>query len=106
MRSSARASELAIRGREIERHLEHGIAAQGIGVVAVLVARRDHQQTKPDDVSERVRDLVGRARVLDAGGDAVGDAKPLLDFAQNHNAAVRRQQAAVEFGDDCLAANR
>jgi hypothetical protein len=35
-----------------------------------------------------------------------GDAKPLLDLAQNHNAAIRRQQAAVEFDVDCLAANR
>jgi hypothetical protein len=53
-----------------------------------------------------VRDLVARARVLDAGGHAIGDAKPLLDLAQNHNAAVRRQQATIEIDDDCLAANR
>jgi len=46
------------------------------------------------------------ARVLDAGSHALGDAKPLRDLAQNHNAAVRRQQAAVEFDDDCLAASR
>ena len=55
------------------------------GVVAVFIARRDHQQPKADDVGERVRDLVRRARVLDAGGHAIGDAKPLLDLAQNQN---------------------
>ena len=59
-------TQFAIRRREIERHLEHGIAAQTGGVVAVFVARRDHQQPKADDVGERVRDLIGRARVFDA----------------------------------------
>jgi len=34
------------------------------------------------------------------------DAKALLDLAQHQDAAVRRQQTGVEFGDNCLAANR
>ena len=99
-------TQLAIRWRQIERHLEHRIGAQGIGVVAVFVARRDHQQPKADDVGEAVGDRLGRARVHDAGGQAIGDAKALLDLAQNQNAAVRRQQTAVEFGDDRLAGDR
>ena len=99
-------AQLAIRRRQIERHLEHGIAAQGIGVVAVLVARSDHQQPKTNDVGEAMRDLVGRARVLDAGGHAIGDPKALLDLAQHQNATVRRQQTSVEFGHDRLAGNR
>jgi hypothetical protein len=37
-----------------------------------------------------VRDLVRRARVGDAGGHAIGDAKTLLDLAQNQNPTVRR----------------
>ncbi len=37
---------------------------------------------------------------------AIGDAKALFDLAQNQNAAVRRQQTAIEFGDDCLAGDR
>ena len=93
-------------GDKIERHLEHGIAAQIGGVVAVFVARRDHQQSKANDVGEAVRDLIGRTRVFDAGGQAIGDAKALLDLAQHQNAAVRRQQTTVEFGDDGLAGNR
>jgi len=36
-----------------------------------------------------VRDLVRRARVDEAGGHAIGDAKALLDLAQNHNPAIR-----------------
>ena len=99
-------TQLAIGRRQIERHLEHRIAAQRTGVVAVFVACRDHQQPKTDDVGERVRDLIRRARVFDAGGHAIGDAKALLDLAQNQNAAVRRQQTAIEFGDDSLAGNR
>ena len=83
-----------------------GSPRRRIGVVAVFVARRDHQQPKADDVGERVRDLVRRARVFDAGGHAIGDAKALLDLAQNQNPAVRRQQTAIEFGDDRLAGNR
>ncbi len=35
-------TQFTIRWRQIERHLEHRLAAQRVGVVAVLVARRDH----------------------------------------------------------------
>ena len=98
-------AQFAIRRRKIERHLEHRIAAKTGGVVAVFIARRDHQQPKADDVGERVRDQIRRARVFDARRYAVGDAKALLHLAQNHNPPIRRQQTAVEFGDDCLAGN-
>ena len=96
-------AQLPIEGRKIERHLEHRIAAQRIGVVAVLVAGADHQQSKTDDVRQAVRDLIGRARINHAGGEPIGDPKPLFDFAQRQNAAIRRQQAAVEFDHDRLA---
>ena len=96
-------TQFAIRWREIERHLEHGIAAKTGGVVAVFIARRNHQQPKADDVGERVRDLIRHPRVFDTRSHSIGDAKPLLDLAQNKNAAVRRQQTTIEFGDDCLA---
>ena len=48
----------------------------------------------------------GLARIVDAGGQTLGDTQPLLDLAQSQHAAVGRQQAAVEPGDDRLAANR
>jgi hypothetical protein len=35
-----------------------------------------------------VSDLIRRAWVNDAGGHAIGEAKALLDLAQNQNAAV------------------
>ena len=39
-------TQFAIGRRQIERHLEHRIAAQRTGVVSVLVSRRDHQQAE------------------------------------------------------------
>jgi hypothetical protein len=50
-----------------------------------------------------VRDLIGRARIDHAVGEPIGDPKPLFDFAQRQNPAIRRQQAAVEFDHDRLA---
>src|SRR5208282_6067464 len=52
----------------------------------------DHQQAKADDVGQAVRDLIRRARVHQAAGETIGDAKALLHFAQRHNAAVRRRK--------------
>jgi hypothetical protein len=70
------------------RHLEHRIDAKTVGVIAVLVAGGDHQ-AEADDVGESVRDLIGRTRVLDTAGETIGDAQPLLGFAQHQDAAVR-----------------
>ena len=99
-------AQFAIRRRQIERHLEHRIASQTIGVVAVLIARRDHQQPKADDLRQAVGDLIGRAGIDHAGGEPIGDAKALVDLAQRQNAAIRRQQAAVKLDLDALARNR
>ena len=99
-------TQIAVRRRKIMRHLEDRIDAKAVGVVAVLVAPGDHQQAKTNDVGERVRDLLRRTRIDDAGGQAFGDAKTLLDLAQNQHAGVRRQQPAVELGDDLLGPDR
>jgi hypothetical protein len=50
-----------------------------------------------------VGDLIRRARIFDTRSHPIGDAKALLNLAQNKNPTVRRQQTAIEFGDDCLA---
>jgi hypothetical protein len=42
-------AKLAIGRRQIHRHLEQRIVAQARGVVAVLVAGGDHQQSKTND---------------------------------------------------------
>jgi hypothetical protein len=53
-----------------------------------------------------MRNQLWRARVNHAGGEPVGDAKALLNLAQNQNAGVRRQQSTVELDHNSLAANR
>ncbi len=55
------------RNRTATRHLEHGIASQETCVVAVFVARRDHQEPKTNDVGEAVCDLIRRTRIFYAG---------------------------------------
>jgi len=56
-------AQIALRGRRVERHLEHGIAAQCVGVDGVLITGGDHQQPESDDVGEAVRDLLRLARI-------------------------------------------
>ena len=99
-------AQLPIRRRQIERHLEYRVAAQGIGVDPVLVAGADHQQPKPDDVRQAVGDLIGRPRIDHTRGQPIRDPKPLFDFAQRQNAAVRRKQPSIEFGHNGFARNR
>jgi ParB-like chromosome segregation protein Spo0J len=43
------------------------------------------------------------SRLVDAGGEAPGDADSLLDLTQRQQAAIGRDGAAVEAGDDRLA---
>jgi hypothetical protein len=81
-------AQFPIGRREIERHLERGIGPKRIRVVTVLVPRRDHQQAKANDGGERMRDLLGRAWVPNAGGHSLRDALALLDLAQGQNATV------------------
>jgi hypothetical protein len=96
-------TQLPVRRREVERHLEQGIAPQVRGVVAVLVAGRDHQQAKADDVSQGVGDLIGRPRIVDAGGKPISDTQALLDLAERQHPAIGRQQPAIELGHHRLA---
>ena len=98
-------TQVPTRRQPFERQLE-GIAAQAGRVVAVLVAGRDHQHPEADDVGDRVHGAAGIARIVDTGGETVGDFEPLLDRAQNQQTSVGRQPAAVETGDDLFAGNR
>ena len=99
-------AQLALGRRRIHCHLERRVAAKTRGVVAVFVAGADHQQPKANDVGQAVGDLLRRARINQAGGQPIGDAKAPLDLAQRQNPAVRRQQAAIEFDHHRLAARR
>ena len=99
-------TQVALRGQAFERQLEHRIGAQAGRVVAVLVAGGDHQQPEADDVGNRVHGAAGITRIVDAGGETVGHFEPLLDLAQDQQAAVGRQLPAVKAGDNLFALDR
>ena len=99
-------TQVAIRGRQNERHLEHRIAAKTGSVVAVFVAGRDHQLPKANDVGQAVGSAGPAPEDRPCRRRVVGDAKAPLDLAHRQNPAVRRQQATIEFGHDRLAARR
>ena len=90
----------------VEGELEDRVMPQAVGVVAVLVAGRDHQHPEAQDVRDAVPDPLRSARILDAGREPVGNAEPALDLAQRQQAAVGGELPAVEAGDDGLAADR
>jgi hypothetical protein len=46
------------------------------------------------------------ARVRHMAAEHRGNAKPFLDLAQDENAAIRRQLAAIERGCDFFATDR
>ncbi len=73
---------------------------------ALAISSTSAGQAKADNVGKAVRDQLGRARVHHAGGEPIGDAMALLDLAQHQNAAIGREQTAIEFGDDRFAGNR
>jgi hypothetical protein len=98
--------QIFARGQTIESQLEHRIAAQRVGVVAVLVAGGNHQHAKADDLRQAVHYLLRHPRVLQAGRQAVGNTQPAFDLAQGQQTAFRGQPAAVKTGDDGLALYR
>ena len=81
-------TQCAVRRGKVERHLEHRIDAQAARVISILITRRDHHQPEADDVGKAVRDMLGRAWILDAGRQTISHPKTLLDLAQQQNPAV------------------
>jgi len=73
-------------GSFAHRQLEHRVTAQRVGIVAVLVAGRDHQHARADNVVQAVDHPARIARVTEAGCEAGGDGKPLLHLAQRQQA--------------------
>ena len=97
------AHQIATRlGQAATGQLERRIDAQGIEVVAILVATGDGEQPCPDHVGVGMYRARRIARVGQAGGKAIGDPETRLDPAQHQNAPVGRQPAAVEPGAQLL----
>jgi hypothetical protein len=88
----------------LERQLEDRVMPKAVGVVAVLVARRDHQHPEAQDIHDAMPDPLRGARIVDAGREPVGDAEPALNLAQREQAAIGGELPAIKAGDDGLAA--
>ena len=95
-RNSRLRTQIAMVGQPVHRQLEQRIGPQVIGVVAVLVAGGDHQHAKADDLIEPMHDALGRPRVMDAGGEPLGDPQALLDLAQHQQPPIGGHHRAVE----------
>jgi len=61
---------------------------QPAGIVAVLIAGGDHQQAEAQHRGEAVPDPIRRPRIVDAGGEAPGQAEAFLDLTQRQQAAI------------------
>jgi len=62
--------------------------AQAVGVVAVLVARGNHQNPKAQDVGQAVDDASRCPRIGVTGGQAIGDTKAAFDLTQRKHTAI------------------
>ena len=101
-----RAHIVAALRQPADRHLEGGVRAQRVTVVAVRTARRDQQRAVTDHLGKLVPNPVGIARVLQAGGQPFRDLEPLLDGRQQKDTAIRSQPSAVETDMHRLARYR
>ncbi len=77
------------------RHLQDGIDAQGIEVVAVLATAGDGEHPRLDHAVIGVHDAAWIAHVWYVTAEHFGKTEPFLDLAQDENAAIRRQLAAA-----------
>ena len=90
-------TQLAVRRRQVERHLEYRIDAKTVGVVAVLAAGGDHQEAEADDVGESVRDLIRCAPILDTASKSAAVARPRAasgrrrPMTANHHRMLQRR---------------
>ena len=99
-------AQVGVIGQPFHGVLEHRVAAQRVGVVAVLVARGNHQHAKADDLVQAMQHPLRRPRVPEAAGQTSGDAEPLLDLTQRQKTAVGGQQRAIKARLDPPAVDR
>ena len=87
------------------RQLEQGIGAQRVAVVGILVAAGDREHAEAQHRRQRVNHQRRVAPVPDATRQRLGQAEPALSLAQQDQAAVGRDQAALEIGRHLLASH-
>ena len=76
-------AQFVIRGQPPQRQLEHRVAAQRVGIVAVLVTGGDHQHPETDNFGQPMLNPLRRARVLETRRQPVSHADAALDLAQD-----------------------
>ena len=87
------------------RQFEQWIAAQAVAIVGVFVAAGDGEHAEAQHLGHRVVDAIRIAPVAQAPGQMLGQAETALGLAQQQQAAVGRQQSAVETRRHLLAAD-
>ena len=86
-------------------HLERGIGAQRVEVVAVRVAARDGEHTRAHHVGDGMADLSGIAIIREQSGQGVDQAKAPVGGGEQEHTAVRTDRATIERGGDFLLAD-
>jgi hypothetical protein len=84
--------------RPVQRHLEGGIVAQHVAVVAIRVAGHDRQRAKPQDVIKGMRDLAGLSRIVQASRQAVRQVQPPFDVLEQQDTSIGRGAPSVDDG--------
>jgi hypothetical protein len=79
------------------------IGAQRGGIVGILIASGDLVDALTEQIEEGLLDALFETPVLDAGSDALGEAKLLVERCQEEEAAVGGEQAAGEVDLERLA---
>ena len=75
--------------------LEQGIRAQGVAVVGVLVSARDREHAEAQHRRESVDHRRRHAPLPNAARQRLGQTEPAFRLAQQDQAAVRRDQPAI-----------
>src|SRR5208337_2268551 len=95
-------AQFPIGRRQIERHLEHRIASQTIGVVAVLIAGADQQEPKTNDIGQAVRhlqrDYISPGDIEEGSGFIVQDSGWVVTASHVLSASVPTNKVRVFFG--------
>jgi hypothetical protein len=73
-------SQIRIGRQNALRQFERRIAPQGGSIVAILIARSDHQQPEPDHPGKIVNDLRLGTRIVDTGRQSLGNTKTLFEL--------------------------
>ena len=96
-----------MKGKAVAADLEDGIFAEIVGVVSIFVAAGDLEDALAEEIEERVVDPRGVARVTDGLGHRLYQADPDFSLAEQQEAGVGGQLAALEIdGEGVLVDER